>query len=40
MLGHNLLKFILRSNYQGIPLENVKVLIKQVNDEKMEKSVG
>ena len=31
MLGHNLLKFILRSNYQGIPLENVKILIKQVN---------
>ena len=30
MLGHNLLKFILRSNYQGIPLENVKLLIKQV----------
>ena len=31
MLGHNLLKFILRSNYQGIPIENVKILIKQVN---------
>ena len=30
VLGHNLLKFILRSNYQGIPLENVKILIKQV----------
>jgi len=30
VLGHNLLKFILRSNYQGIPIENVKILIKQV----------
>jgi len=30
VLGHNLLKFILRSNYQGIPIENVKMLIKQV----------
>lgn len=30
VLGHNLLKFITRSNYQGIPLPNVKLLIKQV----------
>ncbi len=30
VLGHNLLKFIIRSNYQGIPLENVKVIMKQV----------
>merc|ERR1719336_2472008 len=30
VLGHNLLKFITRSNYQGIPLANVKLLIKQV----------
>ena len=31
VLGHNLLKLIIRSNYQGIPLKNVKVIIKQVN---------
>ncbi|CAB4063807.1 SRPK1 [Lepeophtheirus salmonis] len=30
VLGHNLLKFIIRSNYQGIPLYNVKVIMKQV----------
>ena len=30
MLGHNLLKFIIRSNYQGIPLYNVKLIMKQV----------
>jgi hypothetical protein len=30
VLGHNLLKLIIRSNYQGIPLKNVKVIIKQV----------
>jgi hypothetical protein len=30
VLGHNLLKLIIRSNYQGIPLRNVKVIIKQV----------
>ena len=30
VLGHNLLKFIIRSNYQGIPLENVKTITKQV----------
>uniref|UniRef100_A0A1B6LEI1 non-specific serine/threonine protein kinase n=1 Tax=Graphocephala atropunctata TaxID=36148 RepID=A0A1B6LEI1_9HEMI len=30
VLGHNLLKLIIRSNYQGIPLENVKVIVKQV----------
>lgn len=30
VLGHNLLKLIIRSNYQGIPLENVRVIIKQV----------
>lgn len=30
VLGHNLLKLILRSNYEGIPLMNVKTIIKQV----------
>ncbi|KAG1670932.1 SRSF protein kinase 2 [Nymphon striatum] len=30
VLGHNLLKLIIRSNYQGIPLANVKSIIKQV----------
>merc|ERR1712141_843035 len=30
VLGHNLLKFIIRSNYQGIPLYNVKTIMKQV----------
>ncbi|KAL4226553.1 SRSF protein kinase 2 [Mactra antiquata] len=30
VLGNNLLKFIIRSNYQGIPLPNVKNIIKQV----------
>ena len=30
VLGHNLLKFIIESNYEGIPLLNVKVIIKQV----------
>ncbi|CAM1154358.1 SRPK2 (predicted) [Pycnogonum litorale] len=30
VLGQNLLKLIIRSNYQGIPLANVKSVIKQV----------
>nr|CAD7430679.1 unnamed protein product [Timema monikensis] len=30
VLGHNLLKLIVRSNYQGIPLPNVKCIIRQV----------
>ncbi|GFU36152.1 hypothetical protein NPIL_435001 [Nephila pilipes] len=30
VLGHNLLKLIIRSNYQGIPLSNVKLIIRQV----------
>ncbi|KAK2710786.1 hypothetical protein QYM36_012085, partial [Artemia franciscana] len=30
VLGHNLLKLIIRSNYQGIPLQNVKTITKQV----------
>ncbi|XP_074600425.1 SR splicing factor protein kinase isoform X2 [Brevipalpus obovatus] len=30
VLGHNLLKLIIRSNYEGIPLQNVKSIIKQV----------
>lgn len=30
VLGHNLLKFILRSNFGGIPLFNVKLIMKQV----------
>jgi hypothetical protein len=32
VLGNNLLKLIIRSNYQGIPLQNVKMIIKQVSD--------
>lgn len=31
VLGNNLLKFIIRSSYQGIPLPNVKNIIKQVS---------
>ncbi|GIY15024.1 hypothetical protein CDAR_526371 [Caerostris darwini] len=30
VLGHNLLKLIIRSNYQGIPLANVKLIVRQV----------
>jgi len=30
VLGHNLLKFIIESNYEGIPLTNVKIIIKQL----------
>lgn len=30
VLGCNLLKLIIRSNYQGLPLEQVRVIIKQV----------
>ncbi|XP_076307907.1 SRSF protein kinase 3-like isoform X2 [Tachypleus tridentatus] len=30
VLGHNLLKLIIRSNYQGIPIANVKTIIRQV----------
>ncbi|KAF4532624.1 hypothetical protein B566_EDAN011537 [Ephemera danica] len=30
VLGANLLKLIIRSNYQGIPLQNVKTIIRQV----------
>ncbi|RWS31943.1 SRSF protein kinase 2-like protein, partial [Leptotrombidium deliense] len=30
VLGHNLLKLIIRSNYEGIPIKNVKTIIKQV----------
>ncbi|PNF36153.1 SRSF protein kinase 3, partial [Cryptotermes secundus] len=30
VLGHNLLKLIIRSNYRGIPLKNVKVIVRQV----------
>ena len=30
VLGNNLLKFIIRSNYQGIPIKNVKNIIRQV----------
>ena len=31
VLGNNLLKLIIRSNYQGIPSRNVKSIIKQVS---------
>lgn len=30
VLGHNLLKLILKSNYRGIPLNNVRKIIRQV----------
>uniref|UniRef100_A0A336MCX0 non-specific serine/threonine protein kinase n=1 Tax=Culicoides sonorensis TaxID=179676 RepID=A0A336MCX0_CULSO len=30
VLGHNLLKLILKSNYRGIPLQNVKTITRQV----------
>ncbi|GAB6033469.1 hypothetical protein CHUAL_013354 [Chamberlinius hualienensis] len=30
VLGHNLLKLIIRSNYQGIPISTVKSIIRQV----------
>lgn len=30
VLGHNLLKLIIKSNYRGIPIGNVKTIIKQV----------
>ncbi|CAF0721786.1 unnamed protein product [Brachionus calyciflorus] len=30
VLGHNLLKLITRSDYTGIPLENVRIIVKQV----------
>jgi hypothetical protein len=30
VLGHNLLKLITKSNYTGIPLENVRIITKQV----------
>uniref|UniRef100_A0A224X9I0 non-specific serine/threonine protein kinase n=2 Tax=Triatominae TaxID=70999 RepID=A0A224X9I0_9HEMI len=30
VLGHNLLKLIIRSNYRGIPVRNVKCIIRQV----------
>ena len=30
VLGHNLLKLIIRSNYRGIPIPNVKTIVKQV----------
>ena len=30
VLGHNLLKLITKSDYHGIPLENVRIIVKQV----------
>ena len=30
VLGHQLLKWIIKSNYKGLPLSCVKVIIKQV----------
>lgn len=30
VLGHNLLKLIIKSNYRGIPRSNVKIIIRQV----------
>lgn len=31
VLGHNLLRLITKSDYSGIPLENVRIIVKQVN---------
>lgn len=31
VLGHNLLKLIIRSHYRGIPKENVRTIIRQVS---------
>lgn len=31
VLGYNLLKLIVRSSYQGLPLENVKIIVRQVS---------
>lgn len=31
VLGQNLLRLIIRSNYEGIPYQNVKTIIKQVS---------
>lgn len=33
VLGHNLLKWIIKSNYRGMPVPCVKVIIKQVSDD-------
>lgn len=30
VLGNNLLKLIIKSNYRGIPLQNVRIIVKQV----------
>ena len=40
VLGHNLLKLIIRSNYQGIPMQNVKSIIKQVRKPRRKYGVG
>ena len=32
VLGHNLLKLITKSDYSGIPLENLRIIVKQVNN--------
>ncbi len=32
VLGHNLLKLITKSDYRGIPLENVRLIVKQVQN--------
>ena len=40
VLGHNLLKFIIRSNYQGIPLHNVKLIMKQVRNDQFSGSLN
>lgn len=39
VLGSNLLKLIIRSKYQGIPLPNVKLIIKQVGRFTQDESV-
>ena len=32
VLGHNLLKLIIRSNYEGIPIPKVKRIMRQVSE--------
>ena len=40
VLGRNLLRLIIRSNYQGIPLPLVKSIIRQVSVVKVDSFIG
>ena len=40
VLGHNLLKMIIRSNYQGIHIRNVKKIISQVSTRRVNGRCG